>query len=153
MATTCLSCGKSKNLMNAHLFRDYKDAVFCVECYEKEHLKDSKKELDIIVTSTDSIEGYRITRYLGVESCEVVIGTGIFGEFVSDLNDFFGERSTNFEKKLQEAKQIVFKRLKKKAVDQGANAIVGVDLDYTEFSSNKIGIIASGSLVVIESQK
>jgi uncharacterized protein YbjQ (UPF0145 family) len=150
MASKCLSCSKAKNLLNEHQFKTVDGGVYCIDCYSKVASKKEKNLSSIIITTTHAIEGYRIVNYLGIDSAEVVIGTGVLGELVSDLNDFVGQRSTNFEKKLQQAKTIVFSKLKKKAIDAGGNAIIGIDLDYTEFSSNKIGVIASGTLVEIE---
>ena len=60
-----------------------------------------------------------------------------------------GHRNVGFEKKLQDAKQAAFKGLKYLAFQQGANAVVGIDIDYTEFSGNRIGLIVNGTLVSI----
>lgn len=150
MASKCEKCDKSKNLMNEHLFKKIENRVYCNECYKTLVTAIDEHLLNIKITTTSNFEGYKIIDYLGIDSVEVVIGTGILGEFVSDLNDVMGTRSTNFEKKLQEAKNIGFNKLRKKANDVGANAIVGIDLDYTEFSSNKIGVIINGTFVKIE---
>lgn len=104
----------------------------------------------IIITTTPNIEGKRVLAYLGIESAEVVIGTGIWSEMSSDFHDFFGQRSTEFEKKLQRAKALAIKKVKYLAAMKGANAVVGVDIDYTEFSGNRIGVVASGTIVCIE---
>ena len=104
----------------------------------------------ILITATNSIEGHRIVKYLGVDTAEVVFGTGIFSEFTTDLQDLFGQRSTAFETKLNKAKQFTFQKIKLAAAKKGANAIVALDLDYTEFSGNRIGVIASGSFVIID---
>ncbi len=104
----------------------------------------------ILATTTMNIDGYRIVKYIDIESVEIVLGTGFFSEFSSDIDDFFGLRSTGFEKKLQHAKKNAFQLLKLRAYEKDANAIVGVDIDYTEFSSNRIGLVANGTLVKIE---
>ncbi len=65
------------------------------------------------------------------------------------IDDFFGMRSTAFEKKLQDAKQAAFTKLRQVVDKRGANAIIGVDLDYTEFSDNRVGLIVNGTLVKI----
>ena len=65
---------------------------------------------------------------------------------------FFGSRSTDFEQKLSSAKETALKKLKLKAFENGADAIVGIDLDYTEFSDNRIGLIANGTLVSLEAK-
>jgi uncharacterized protein YbjQ (UPF0145 family) len=107
----------------------------------------------IIVTTTHSIDGYRVFKYLGIESVEVVIGTGPWSEFSGDLADFLGRRSKGFEAKLQEAKDAAFQLLKLKAAEKGAHAVIGIDMDYTEFSSNRIGVIVNGTLVQLTQLK
>ena len=150
----CSKCGKSLNPLSSR----YKigNLVYCQTCKdeyklkEKEHLTKTKAELEkIILTTTVNVEGYKVEKYLGIESVEIVMGTGPITELLSDFNDFFGQRSTRFEKKLHNAKNIAFNRLKQKAFNKSANAIIGIDLDYTEFTSNRIGLIVNGTLVKI----
>ncbi|MBG0784443.1 MAG: YbjQ family protein [Anaerolineaceae bacterium] len=105
---------------------------------------------DVIVTTTNNVEGYTIQKYLGIESVEIVIGTGVISEFTSAITDIFGERATAFERKLGEAKQTALLRLQTIALQRGANAIVGVDIDYTEFQANRIGVVINGTLVSIQ---
>ena len=104
----------------------------------------------IIATTTPSVEGSRIARYLGIESVEVVPGTGIMSELRTGLEDLFGRRSGDFEQMLQQAKRLALEHLLLVAFLRRANAVVGVDLDYAEFSSNRIAVIASGTLVQVE---
>lgn len=105
----------------------------------------------IVVTTTPGIDGYRVKKYPGVESVEFVIGTGVFSEVTSSVADFFGARSSAFERKLRAAKQHALDALKYLAAEKGANAVVAVDLDYTEFTGNRIALIISGTLVFVES--
>lgn len=104
----------------------------------------------VIVTTTPHVDGCTVVKYLGVESVEYVIGTGLFSEVVSDIADIFGARSKMFEKKLSKAKEETFLVLKLKAAQKGANAVVGVDLDYTEFSGNRVALIVNGTLVRLQ---
>jgi uncharacterized protein YbjQ (UPF0145 family) len=104
----------------------------------------------VLVTTTPTVDGYRAVRYLGIESVEFVIGTGPWSEITTDLADFFGRRSRAFERKLQDAKQFAMQALKYVAAEKGANAVIGVDLDFTEFSGNRIGLILNGTLVQLE---
>lgn len=103
----------------------------------------------VITSTTNTIENASILEYIGVESAEIVIGTGIWSELTSSFQDIFGSRSTEFEKKLNKAKLTNIDKLKLTALQKGANAVIGMDLSYTEFSSNRIAIIASGTLVKI----
>lgn len=104
----------------------------------------------VMMTTTPSFDGYRTKRYIDIESVEVVIGTGVFSEFTSGIADLFGQRSTAFESKMQDAKRWAFDRLKILALWKDGNAVVGVGLHYTEFSGNRIGFIASGTIVEVE---
>ncbi|PKO03081.1 MAG: hypothetical protein CVU43_04680 [Chloroflexi bacterium HGW-Chloroflexi-5] len=134
----CSICNKStKNTVVIH------DTEYCWECAEQ-------KIDNVLVTTTNTVEGKKIINYLGIESSEVVIGTGLWSELTTDFQDFFGSRSTEFEKKLASAKITTIRKIKLKAFQNGANAVVAMDLDYTEFSNNRIGVIASGTLVEIE---
>ena len=108
------------------------------------------KPTDVIVTTTNTIEGYTIQQYLGIESVEIVIGTGVISEFTSAITDIFGERATAFERKLSDAKKAALLRLQTIALQRGANAVVGVDIDYTEFQANRIGVVINGTLVSIQ---
>jgi uncharacterized protein YbjQ (UPF0145 family) len=113
-----------------------------------EHLTALSKK--IVVTTTPNIDGYRVRKYLGIESVEFVIGTGIFSEVSGSIADFFGARSSAFETKLRAAKQYAMDALKFLAAEKGANAVVAVDLDYAEFSGNRIALIINGTLVAVE---
>jgi len=110
-----------------------------------EHLRQLASK--IVLTTTHSIDGRRVAKYLGIESVEYVIGTGVFSEITTDVQDFFGRRSTGFESKLQAAKRTAFETLAMIAAERGANAIVGIDIDYTEFSGNRVGLVVNGTLV------
>ncbi len=101
----------------------------------------------VILTTTPAIDGRRVTDYLGIEAVEIVIGTGVFSELSGELSDFLGQRSKAFEKKLGQAKELAFRTLRARAIERGADAVVAVDLDYTEFSGNRVALIASGTLV------
>jgi uncharacterized protein YbjQ (UPF0145 family) len=105
---------------------------------------------DVMMTTTPSFEGYRTKRYIDIESVEVVIGTGIFSEITTGIADMFGQRSTAFENKMQGAKRWAFDRLKMMALWRDGNAVLGVGLHYTEFTGNRVGFIASGTIVEIE---
>ena len=143
----CSECGKKIAGIKNFLTADIGSAV-CEDCKRQETDIERRAE-SVLVTTTPTIEGYRIVAYLGIESVEIVIGTGFMSEFTGDVSDFFGKRSRGFERKLQKAKEAAFDDLKFRAANQGANAVVGIDLDYTEFSRNRIGLILNGTLVKV----
>ncbi len=154
MAITCMDCG-AKHGLSAVLTMDLTNGKYvCHACLEKKRnekwIQDQKfKEASdkVMITTTNHIECHMVDQYLGIESVEFVIGTGFFSEVTTNWQDFFGSRSTAFEQKLQAGKQAAFEMLKGLAVRKGANAIIGIDLDYTEFSGNRIGLIINGTLV------
>lgn len=146
----CVMCSKSKNLLNEHLFKKIGDQWYCNDCAAKLIDKDKEALASIILTTTNSIDGFKVEKYIGVDSAEIVLGISSFNNFVSELNSVVGSNSSGFEKKLQEAKEAVFLRLRQKAFDKGASAVLAVDLDYAEFSNNRMGVIASGTLVKLK---
>ena len=102
------------------------------------------------VTSGHDFAGFRIMRYLGFSSAEVVLGMGLFRGFTADFADVFGTEAQGLGRKLQEAKSVAFGRLRNDVWGLGGNAIIGIDLDYTMFGSSLVGVIASGTAVFIE---
>lgn len=104
----------------------------------------------VILSSTQLLDGYRIKEYVGIETATIVIGTGVLAEFTSDISDFFGARSSAFERKLVDAKNGALDRLKLVARSRGANAVIGVSINFTEFTSNRIGLMAYGTIVKVD---
>jgi uncharacterized protein YbjQ (UPF0145 family) len=105
-----------------------------------------------MVTTTPSVEGRRITRYCGVVCGEAILGANIFKDMFAGLRDIVGGRSGTYEKELQRAREIALKELEERAAALGANAVVGVDLDY-EVMGRENGMLmvsASGTAVIVE---
>lgn len=110
----------------------------------------------IIVTTTPSLDGYRVTKVIDVISAECVFGMNIFKDFFTGLTDFFGGRSKTSQKVLKDARQLCIRELKTEAHRVGANAVIGVNLDYSEFSGqgkSMLFLVASGTAVVLEEVK
>lgn len=105
---------------------------------------------NFMLTTGYEFSGHKITRYIGVISGQVVLGTGFLSEFTASFADFFGEESNKFADKLETAKNAAVEKLIMKSVDKGGNAIIGVDFDYITFHGNMIGVVANGTSVVIE---
>lgn len=105
----------------------------------------------MIVTTTQSIEGKRIVDYKGVIAGEAVLGANMFKDMFAGIRDLVGGRSGTYEKELEKAREIAFEELKAKASALGANAVVGVDIDY-EILGKENGMLmvsASGTAVVV----
>ena len=106
----------------------------------------------MLLTTTPTIEGRRITRYCGVVAGEAILGANIFKDLFAGIRDLVGGRSGTYERELQRARDMAMEELQQRAKDMGANAIVGIDLDY-EVLGEKNGMLmvsASGTAVVIE---
>lgn len=104
----------------------------------------------MIVTTTPNIEGKRIKTYYGIVSGEAIIGTNLVRDFMASITDVIGGRSGAYEKKLIEAREIAIKEMTSEASRRGANAVVGVDLDYEVVREGMLMMTASGTAVFTE---
>ncbi len=99
----------------------------------------------MITTTTNSVEGRSIRTYLGVISSETIIGANVFKDILGGLRDFFGGRSGTYEKVMEEAKVTALRELEDKARAMGADAIVGIDLDFETIGANGSMLMVSAS--------
>ena len=106
----------------------------------------------MIISTTPSLEGKRITNYYGVVTGETIIGANLFRDFFAGIRDIVGGRASSYEEVLREAKDAAMKEMSERAETIGANAIVGIDLDYETVGSNSsmLMVTASGTAVKIE---
>ena len=106
----------------------------------------------MIVTTTPSVEGQRITRYCGVVAGEAILGTNLFKDLFAGIRDLVGGRSATYERELQRARDIAMQELQQRAQELGANAVVGIDLDYEVLGQGNgmLMVSASGTAVVVE---
>jgi uncharacterized protein YbjQ (UPF0145 family) len=106
------------------------------------------------VVTTPTLEGRRITRYLGLVSGEAILGANIFKDLFAGIRDIVGGRSAAYEQELRKAKNIALEEMEAEATQLGGNAIVGVDLDYETVQMGSGGgmlmVSASGTAVVVE---
>jgi uncharacterized protein YbjQ (UPF0145 family) len=107
----------------------------------------------MIVTTTDSLQGQEIVQYYGIVTGEAILGTNIFRDFFAGIRDIVGGRSAGYEKSLREAKDTALREMTDAARSMGANAVIGVDLDYETISIGEGGgmmmVAASGTAVKI----
>lgn len=89
-----------------------------------------RSEGAMLVSTTDSIEGRKVAQYLGLVSGDAVMGTNMFRDMFAGLRDIVGGRSGAYEKELKRAKQLAVEEMVEEAKELGADAIIGVDLDY-----------------------
>jgi uncharacterized protein YbjQ (UPF0145 family) len=105
----------------------------------------------MIVTTTNSIEDRRILSYHGVVTGQTIMGANIFRDFFASIRDVVGGRSGSYEKVLRDARDAALAELESEARARGANAIIGVDLDYGALGSGEsmLMVSASGTAVTI----
>jgi len=103
------------------------------------------------LTTTPTIEGHPVREYKGVVTGETIIGANVIKDFMAGLTDFFGGRSSTYEKVLIEAKDTAMSEMMQRAQMMGANAIVGIDIDYETVgqSGSMLMVSTSGTAVVI----
>lgn len=106
----------------------------------------------MLITTTPNFEGKRIVRYCGVVAGEAILGANIFKDLFAGIRDLVGGRSATYERELQKARDIAMQELQQRAAELGANAIVGIDLDYEVLGTDNgmLMVSASGTAVVIE---
>ncbi|OZB14263.1 MAG: hypothetical protein B7X55_11555 [Rhodobacterales bacterium 34-62-10] len=104
----------------------------------------------MIITTTNSIEGHRITAYRGIVVGEAIMGANVVRDLFAGITDIIGGRSGAYESKLQDARDTALRELQQKAEIAGANAVVGVDLDYEVVGQSMLMVSASGTAVVVE---
>ncbi|MCI0591149.1 MAG: heavy metal-binding domain-containing protein [Gammaproteobacteria bacterium] len=106
----------------------------------------------MIITTTPNIEGKQIKEYLGIVTGEAVVGANLFRDLFAGIRDIVGGRSGAYEKELRKARDLAFEEITEAARELGANAILGVDIDY-EVLGEKNGMLmvsVSGTAVIVE---
>ncbi len=106
----------------------------------------------MVITTTPSVEGRKITAYLGVIAGEAVMGTNIFRDLFAGIRDIVGGRSGAYEKELRRARETALGEVAAQAQELGADAVVGVDIDY-EVLGEKNGMLmvsVSGTAVRLD---
>jgi uncharacterized protein YbjQ (UPF0145 family) len=107
--------------------------------------------MSMLITTTHTLDGQSISEYLGLVSGEAILGANVFKDFFAGIRDIVGGRSAAYEKELRKAKQIAINEMIETAQALGANAVVGVDLDYetigTGQGGNMLMVSASGTAV------
>jgi uncharacterized protein YbjQ (UPF0145 family) len=108
----------------------------------------------MIVVTTPSLDGHRITKYLGLVSGEAILGANIFRDLFAGIRDIVGGRSAAYEQELRKAKEIALEEMQEEAQRLGGNAVVGVDLDYETITMGSGGgmlmVSAAGTAVVLD---
>ena len=106
----------------------------------------------MLLTTTPNIEGHRISQYYGIVTGETIIGANAFKDFMASIHDFFGGRASSYESTLVEAKETAMREMKKRAENMGANAVIGIDIDYETVgeTGSMLMVSCSGTAVRID---
>ncbi len=108
-------------------------------------------DIAVIVTTTNTIEGKEIEEYLGIVAGEVILGANVVRDFLASITDIIGGRSGTYESKLAEGREMAIKEMVNKARSLGANAVIGVDLDFETLRDGMMMCIATGTAVRVRS--
>ena len=106
----------------------------------------------VIITTTPSIEGKKITSYRGIVTGEAIMGANIFKDLFAGIRDIVGGRSATYERELRRARDIAIDEMKTAAAEMGANAVVAVDIDYETVGGNAsmLMVTVSGTAVLLQ---
>ncbi|MEM7320910.1 MAG: heavy metal-binding domain-containing protein [Pseudomonadota bacterium] len=103
----------------------------------------------MIITTTPSVEGYQIAEYKGIVVGEAIMGANVVRDVFASITDIVGGRSGAYESKLQDARETALEELQERAQKLGANAVVGIDLDYEVVGGSMLMVSAAGTAVVL----
>ena len=104
----------------------------------------------MLMTTTSVVEGKPVSRYLGVVTGEAIIGANVFRDLFASVRDIVGGRSATYERGLAEAREVAMQEMQERAQQLGANAIIGIDVDYEVMGQNNgmLMVSVSGTAVV-----
>ena len=104
----------------------------------------------MLLTTTSQISGTEITEYKGIVNGEVILGANVFRDILASIRDFIGGRSAAYEEVLKKAKEEALREMKQEAKKLGANAIIGIDIDYEMIGTGMLMVAVSGTAVIIK---
>jgi uncharacterized protein YbjQ (UPF0145 family) len=157
----CTTCGKKMGILDmgfggvcstCYVAANKPAAVEAAKQAHSAHLEEQNAPIHAILLTTESAPNLKINRRIEIVTAECAFGMNIFKDLFAGVRDIVGGRSEAVQKTMRDARKVALFELKREAYLVGANAIVGVDLDYTEISanSNMIMLVASGTAVVID---
>jgi uncharacterized protein YbjQ (UPF0145 family) len=147
----CTDCGKDLGFWEGNHLRQ------CSECVNKNdpaviQQSTDHQAISSIILTTETAPNLNITKRIEIVTAECAFGMNIFKDLFAGVRDVVGGRSEAVQKTMRDSRKTALYELKKEAYEVGANAVVGVDLDYVEMSSvgSMVMLVASGTAVVIE---
>lgn len=129
----------------------HKKAHNVISCNILQVKYSNTKNRTMLVTTTPTVEGRKIIKYIGLVTGETIIGANIFKDLFAGITDIVGGRSSSYERVLREGKDTAVNEMQQYAAALGANAIVGVDLDYETVGSggSMLMVSANGTAVIL----
>ena len=105
----------------------------------------------MLLTTTNNLDGIKIEQYIGIVTGETIIGANIFRDWFANIRDVIGGRSGTYERVLRKAKDVAIQEMTQEAIALGANAIIGIDLDYENLGRNggMLMVVATGTAVYV----
>ena len=104
----------------------------------------------MIMTTTSTVEGHKVTDYRGIVVGEAIMGANVVRDFFAGITDIIGGRSGAYESKLQDARDTAMGELEHRAAALGANAVIGIDLDYEVVGDSMLMVSVSGTAVILQ---
>ncbi|UQZ85157.1 hypothetical protein SK3146_04440 [Paenibacillus konkukensis] len=122
---------------------------------KKRHFPYAKKTLaergiHMILSTTPTIQGKEIAQYVSIVTGEAIMGANIVRDIFASITDIVGGRSGAYESKLKDARDIAFNEMESQAARMGANAIVGIDIDYEVIREGMLMVAVSGTAVRVD---
>ena len=155
----CSSCGAAKNprllvndmCLNCRETSGDETAISSVQTVYGQHAQ-NERQIKSIMLTTETAPNLNITKRIEIVTAECAFGMNMFKDLFAGVRNIVGGRSEAVQKTMRDARRTALYELKKEAYEVGANAVVGVDLDYVELSNagSMVMLVASGTAVVIE---
>lgn len=149
----CVKCGKKVGFLGDVCVGCYNIGKTVREQHERHSAECNNRVESVIITTAPTLANYRISKTIDIVTSECVYGINVFRDFFASMSDIFGGRSETSQRYLREARINCLNELKKEAATLGANAVIAVDLDYSEFSGggkSMLFLVASGTAVIVE---
>lgn len=106
----------------------------------------------MVMSTTNDLKNKEINRYMGIVTGEAILGANLFKDIFAGIRDIVGGRSASYERELQEARRIAFAEMEEKANRIGANAIIGIDIDYETIGANGSMLMVSVSGTAVQAE-
>ena len=149
----CAGCGKPIGFTEKRYTRTKagKKVLYCLRCKRPER-QENNSVIEAVMLTTETAPNLNITKRIEIVTAECAFGMNIFKDLFAGVRDIVGGRSKAVQNTLRDSRRTALYELKKEAYEVGANAVVGVDLDYMEMSSggSMVLLVASGTAVIIE---